>query len=109
MSELILPDRPTLRDIQRYVSEMAAQRGFSDNDIPNQFLQLIEEVGELAKAARLASGGKFAEDTSHKQPSHEAADVLILLLDICNRLGIDAEEALREKESINKTRTWGHE
>lgn len=109
MPELILPDRPTLGDIQRYISEMAVQRGFDDNNIPNQFLQLIEEVGELAKAARIASGGKFAEDTSRKQASHEVADVLILLLDICNRLGIDAEVALREKESINKTRTWSHE
>ena len=37
---------------------------------------------------------------------HEAADVFIYLLDICNHFGIDLEKAFRDKEEINKKRTW---
>jgi NTP pyrophosphatase (non-canonical NTP hydrolase) len=36
----------------------------------------------------------------------ELADVLIYLCAIANRLGIGLDEALREKEAINETRTW---
>jgi len=38
--------------------------------------------------------------------AEEAADVLIILLGICNMLDIDLEKAFREKEEINKKRLW---
>jgi NTP pyrophosphatase (non-canonical NTP hydrolase) len=36
----------------------------------------------------------------------EAADVLWMLLTVCNGLGIDLEAAFRAKDEHNKTRTW---
>jgi hypothetical protein len=36
----------------------------------------------------------------------EAADVLILLMSIANRCGINLEDAFRAKESRNESRTW---
>jgi NTP pyrophosphatase (non-canonical NTP hydrolase) len=49
---------------------------------------------------------KFAEDTHMAELSHEAADVLIVLLGICNMLDVDLEQAFRDKEELNKKRTW---
>lgn len=102
-----LPNNPTLTDLQQYIAEMVRERGFTDDDIAQRFMLLMEESGEFAKAARKAAGIKFAPDTSIKDSvAHEAADVFIILLGLCNMLGIDLEQAFRDKEEINKQRTW---
>jgi len=36
----------------------------------------------------------------------EAADVFWLLIDLCNRLGIDLEKAFADKEKKNQNRVW---
>jgi len=36
----------------------------------------------------------------------ELADILIYLCSIANRLDIDLERAFRDKEEVNKQRTW---
>ncbi|HSX17403.1 MAG TPA: MazG nucleotide pyrophosphohydrolase domain-containing protein [Patescibacteria group bacterium] len=104
-SKLSLKAAPTLRDLQEYVDAMIKERGFSD-DIPQRFMLLLEETGEFAKAARKHVGMKFAEDTHTTELQAEAADVLIILLGLCNQLGIDLEQAFRDKEERNKQRTW---
>ena len=38
--------------------------------------------------------------------AHELADVFNYLLDIANYFNVDLEEAFREKEELNKKRTW---
>ena len=106
MSELTLKQNPTLKDIQEYVELMIKERGFDNETIPQQFMLLMEEVGEMAKASRKSQGIHVDDNSSKHDLGHEAADVLILLLDICNHQGIDLEKALREKEEINKKRTW---
>lgn len=106
MSNLHLKDNPTLADLQQYVRDMVAERGFDDETVQDTFMLLIEEVGELAKAARKHAGIKFAADTETKEMAHEAADVLVLLLGLCNLLNIDLEQAFRAKEVRNKQRTW---
>lgn len=67
---------------------------------------LLEESGEFAKAVRKHAGLKAAPDTETKEVAEEAADVLIILLGLCNMLGIDLEQAFRDKEERNKKRTW---
>lgn len=37
----------------------------------------------------------------------ELVDVIIFLCSIANRLDIDIEQAFRDKEEINKLRSWG--
>ncbi len=66
----------------------------------------IEEVGELAKAIRKANGQKVYTDSKHHDIEEEAADVLFMLLDVCNRLDIDLEKAFVAKEVKNNSRTW---
>ncbi len=102
---LTLKSEPTLADLQKYVDEMVKARGFTD-DVSHRFMLLLEECGELARAARKHLGGKFAADTHTSELSEEAADVLIVLLGICNLLDIDLEQAFRAKEEKNKQRVW---
>lgn len=100
-----LPEKPTLADFRGYVSDTLAYR---DLDSSTQYcmLMLCEEVGELAKAVRKNIGGKMDVAKPDAHADEEAADVLWMLLTVCNGLGIDLEAAFRAKEERNKTRTW---
>jgi NTP pyrophosphatase (non-canonical NTP hydrolase) len=105
MSALSLGPNPTLKDLQDYVAAAVRERGFTDG-VAQRFMLLLEETGEFAKAARKQVGMGFAADTKTKDLAHEAADVFIVLLGLCNMLDIDLEQAFREKEELNKQRVW---
>ncbi len=107
-SKLSLKPNPTLKDLQKYVAEATKERGFKDDVamVPQRFMLLLEECGEFARAARKTVGMKFAQDTHTADMNEEAADILIVLLGICNMLDIDIEQALHAKEEKNKQRIW---
>ena len=105
-SKLHLKKAPTLGDFQRYVARMVKERGFEKETVPELFMLFLEECGEMAKAARNAAKLHSDESSEHFELAHEAADVFIYLLDICNYFSIDLEQAFRAKEEINKKRTW---
>lgn len=106
MAHPILGPSPTLPEIQVYIREMVRYRKFDETDVQYKLLLLVEELGELAKAIRQETNGKFAADTTRTNVLHEAADVFIVFTGLCNMLNIDIEQALRDKEEINKFRTW---
>lgn len=106
MSNLNLPASPTLKDFQQYVSDMVKERGFDKETIPELFMLFLEECGEMAKAARKTQNIKSDSKSEKFRFEEEAADVFIYLLDICNHFGVDLEQAFRNKEEINKKRTW---
>lgn len=66
----------------------------------------LEECGELAKATRKIEKIHSDKNSEQFKVASEAADVFMYLLDICNKLGIDLEQAFREKEEVNKKRVW---
>ncbi|MCA1606748.1 MAG: pyrophosphohydrolase [Acidobacteria bacterium] len=103
---LPLNQAATLHDIQRYVAEMEKERGFSDRDVVQQCLLLGEEVGELFKAVRKCKKMRIGTTSITGTVDEELADVLIYLCAIANRLGVSIDEALRQKETFNETRTW---
>lgn len=108
MSNLFLKDSPTLADIQQYVIAMEKERGFSHEGVVPQCLLLVEEVGELCKVIR-KHHTTMGVDVNKKydfDAAGEIADVFIMLNAVANRLGIDIEKALRDKEEQNKQRTW---
>jgi len=105
-SKLFLKETPTLKEYQEYIAQMIKERGFDTETVPELFMLLMEECGELAKAARKTQNIKTEENSVDRVISHEAADVFMYLLDICNYFNIDLEKAFREKEEINKKRTW---
>jgi NTP pyrophosphatase (non-canonical NTP hydrolase) len=104
-SALFLKDNPTLPDLQRYIAAMVKERGHNDQ-LTAKMLLLMEEVGELAKACRKTAGMRLADDAAMQNAAEEAADVLIVFLGVCNILGIDIEQAFRDKEEKNKQRIW---
>jgi NTP pyrophosphatase (non-canonical NTP hydrolase) len=106
MTEIMLKTKPTLQDIQSYVSQVVKARGFGDETVAELFMLLLEECGEMAKAARKGTTIKIDQKSKVFELEHEVADVLMYLLEICNRFDIDLEKAFRDKEEINSKRTW---
>ncbi|HWZ66145.1 MAG TPA: MazG nucleotide pyrophosphohydrolase domain-containing protein [Patescibacteria group bacterium] len=109
MSKLHLKDNPTLKDIQQYVAEMEIERGFTSVTVLETCLLLIEEMGELAKCVRKSSHTSMRVDSAkqyQENAAEEIADIILVLTSIANRLDVDLETALREKEEVNKLRVW---
>lgn len=104
---LNLKENPTLFDIQEYVKEFEKERGFTEHSILQECLFLGEEVGELFKAIRKTEGMKTDVNAFISKPDEELADIILYLCAIANRYNINLESALRNKEEINKKRTWG--
>ena len=105
-SKLKLPKNPTPRDFQDYVSGLVKERGFTKQTLAQTFMLFMEECGEMAKAARKSQGIRIDKNSQEYHLDLEIADVFIYLLRICNDCGIDLEKAFRDKEEINKQRSW---
>ncbi len=101
-----LGPRPTLADLQRYVAELEAGRGFSGQSARDKCLLLGEELGELFRAVRRAEGLNVDPASRAADVGDELADCLIYLCAIANRYGIELEAAFRAKELRNSARTW---
>jgi NTP pyrophosphatase (non-canonical NTP hydrolase) len=101
-----LHNNPTLTDIQNYVKELENERGFSQQGSIEKCLLLGEEIGELFKAVRKLENMNIDDKSKYTSVSEELADIIIYLCSIANRYGIDLEYAFRQKEEINKKRTW---
>ncbi len=101
-----LKEKPTLSDIQKYVMELEKERGFTEQTVLQKSLMLGEEMGELFKAIRKREKIKIDHKSIVGSIDEELADMLIFMCSIANRFGIDLEKAFREKEEINKKRTW---
>ena len=106
MGNPTLPVNPTIKEYQVYIAEMMKVRGFDKNSIVEEMLLLTEEVGELAKVVRKAHGMHMDKNSVHGTAGEELADVLSYILSIANYLGVDLEQAFRDKEEKNKRRTW---
>lgn len=104
----VLKRTPTLTDLQEFVSRIVRYRGFSEEDLTQVVLLLVEEIGELAKAIRIEAGLKVdkKELRNRKSLRLEIADCLIYLIDLANLANISLEDALREKEAFNADRKW---
>ncbi|MFA6897152.1 MAG: MazG nucleotide pyrophosphohydrolase domain-containing protein [Patescibacteria group bacterium] len=101
-----LKQNPILKDFQDYVIELEKERGFTEQTVLQRSLLLGEEVGELFKAIRKLEKMGVDQNSKIDSVDEELADVLISVCSIANRFGIDLEQAFRDKEEINKKRTW---
>lgn len=101
-----LKKNPTLPDLQEYVRLVLRDRGFDEETVAEKFMLLLEECGELAKAARKTQQIKIDVTSEQYAVADELADVLIYLLDISNKFHIDLEKAFRDKEEKNGQRSW---
>ena len=102
-----LRSSPTLSDFQRYVMEMKQERGFNTTDKFYECCLFAEECGELISAVRKNNKkGSVGSGSQIGNIAEELADVFIYICSLANMHGIDLEQAFRDKEEINKTRTW---
>jgi len=102
----ILTKNPTLKEFQKYVTELENERGFTHQTIIDKCLLLGEEVGELFKAVRKSEGLAVDVNSNFTEIGDELTDIFIYICAIANRKGIDLEKAFREKEEKNKKRIW---
>ena len=102
-----LPQQASLADLQTYIYEQCAERGWDKRTVLEKMLFMTEEVGEVAKAIRKEAamyGYEKPENTDHL--AEELVDVFNYILDIANVYDIDLETAFRDKWEKNNTRDW---
>lgn len=95
----------SIADYQRYIAEMCRERGFDKHSVEQKLVKLMEELGELAQAASKRAGLSVSKHRD-REIATEAADLFIVFLGLCDKLGVDLEQAVRSKEEKNKLRTW---
>lgn len=106
MADVSNTQNATLTAYQQYVLQVMQERGFHDETVSQKFMLLLEEAGAFALAARKKANLAQATDASAEDCKDAAADVFAILLDICNQLNIDLEQAFITREQKNQTRTW---
>jgi NTP pyrophosphatase (non-canonical NTP hydrolase) len=80
-------------DLQRAVARFA-ERHDRQHDIETNALDLVAEVGELAKEILLATDYGRRPALFRQELADEVGDVLYSLLALAEACGVDAEEAL---------------
>lgn len=106
MSNADTTENATLTAYQQYIQQVMRERGFDDERISQKFMLLLEEAGEFAKTARKNAHLAQATDSPVGDLSDAAADVFAVLLDICNQLNLNLEQAFIAREHKNQGRTW---
>ena len=102
-----LTAKPTLPEIQEFVTHLEQEKGWDRDTVVQKCLMLGEEVGELFRAVRKTHADlPYDANSPVVDPTEELADILMLVCFIANRLNIDLETALREKDVRNRTRRW---
>lgn len=104
-----LPDEMTLNALQAWVKNMKAANGWTPTDFRHEFVFLVEEVGELAKAhkkTRLDATLTAEQKAKRDDVGEELADVFVYLLSLANVAGVDFETAFAVKVEKNRNREW---
>ena len=96
-----ISSKTTLPQYQLIIKKLAAERGFDSETIAQKFMLLLEECGEFAKAGRKHGGVSTHQKYSSHGVEEEAADIFWVLIDLCNNLDIDLEEAFEQKEKLH--------
>jgi NTP pyrophosphatase (non-canonical NTP hydrolase) len=90
--------------LQRYYATVASRRGWAGESARDTMLLMTEELGELARAVRLAEGIDQRRTDAGSNLAEELADVQLYLVHLANTLGIDLADAVTRKEAINSAR-----
>lgn len=106
MADVDDTQKTSLSAYQHYVRQVVEERGFDNETVSQKFMLLLEEAGEFAQAARKKANLTQAADAAIEDCNDAAADVFSILLDICNQLEIDLDQAFLNREHKNQARTW---
>jgi NTP pyrophosphatase (non-canonical NTP hydrolase) len=107
MSEKIILETGTVKQLQDYVTAKIKERGFEDENVHERLVLLMEEVGELAKACRKVSGMNIESNREIEfKVGEEIADVINMVFAVGIKLGIDIEKEFFKKEKKNDNRRY---
>ena len=99
-----------LSNLQKYFARKVIERGFENETEKDLLILLIEELGELSHIIRTFSGLKIKKSTLenklHLNIEGEIADILIYIIILANKFGIDLFSSLKIKEIENEKREW---
>ena len=98
--------RPTLDDLTRQLLDFRDARNWRQfHSLKDLILSLNLEASELLELAQWRSEAEFERDaktdTTHKKLEEECSDVLLYLLLIAERTGIDLQKAAARKIAAN--------
>lgn len=99
-----------LSSLQKYFNKKIIERGFDKETEKDILILILEELGELSNIIRTFSGLKIKKETLKQKKyfdiGEELADILIYLIILANKFGIDLYNALKIKELENEKREW---
>lgn len=104
---MALSEQPNLNELQAFIADVCAKRGWDKRTSLEKMLFLTEEIGEIAKEVRKHEGkyGYPKPDTTDELAS-ELIDALNYLLDLANMYDIDLSEAFHKNWQKNSVRVW---
>lgn len=94
-----------LQELRDLIRDFVAERDWDKFHTPkNLAVSLSVEAGELLEPFQWVITGNEDELTDRQllHVRHEAADVLVYLIRLTDKLGIDLGDAVREKLELNK-------
>ena len=95
----------SLESLRAEIAKFAAERDWDQfHSIRNLVLAMIGEVGEVAEIVQWTDDnkiGEMLESGGRERLAEELADVLIYLIRVADRSGIELESAVREKLEAN--------
>jgi NTP pyrophosphatase (non-canonical NTP hydrolase) len=100
-------DSTTLAELSRKLAAFAAERDWDQFHNPkNLAMALAGETGELIEHFQWLTFEEAADlpSQTREEVALEAADVLLFLLRLCDKLGIDLAAAAERKLAINALR-----
>lgn len=96
-----------LKDLSRAMQNFVESKGWYQETSPRPQTERNIAISLSLEAAEVLEHYQWSEKTNHPQElSSELADVALYLLQLANLAGIDLEEAILSKLSINYTRQW---
>jgi NTP pyrophosphatase (non-canonical NTP hydrolase) len=94
-----------LKKLQEDIYQNKVDKGFNVTDVGKEIVLMTEELGELARAYK-KSDHKDAKEISNKEEIIDAVgDLMVYCLGLCEMLGLDSEEVIKNIVEQNKNRS----
>ena len=102
--------KENLSGMQKYFSKKIIERGFDKETEKDLLILILEELGELSNTIRTFSGLKIKKESLKQKKKfdvgEELADILIYIIILANKFGVDLYNAIKIKEIENEKREW---